>query len=122
MDFKPRVTIFHCINAFDENQKIIDLNINFIKMPCSSMTKDVFLLRAFEAGADGVVVLVCPQDRCQYVEGSLRAQKRVGYVKKLLDEIGIDTRRLSIYNLNTNQAKNVIQEAVQAIAALGPQT
>ena len=64
--FTPKITVFHCINAFTENTYSIfvgrdDFEVKFIKLPCSSMVKDVFLLRAFEAGADGVVVLVCPE-------------------------------------------------------------
>ena len=68
-------------------------------MACSSMVKDIFLLRAFESGADAVIVLVCPEGQCRYIEGNLRARKRVKWVKDLLDEIGIDGKRLSIFNV-----------------------
>ena len=54
------------------------------------MTREVVLLRAFEAGADAVVVMVCPQDTCHYLQGNVRTAKRVTRVKKLLDEIGLD--------------------------------
>jgi F420-non-reducing hydrogenase iron-sulfur subunit len=73
--FTPRITVFHCINTFGEGdasplaggEKFVS---KFVKLPCSSMVKDVFLLRAFEAGADAVVVLVCPEGACRYVEGN----------------------------------------------------
>ena len=102
--FKPKITIFHCINTFAEGD-VIPLaggeafEPTFVKLPCSSMVKDVFLLRAFENGADAVVVLVCPEGACRYVEGNLRAKKRVGWVKNLLDDIGLDGRRLSLFNV-----------------------
>ena len=126
--FIPKITVFHCINAFTENTHSPfvggdDFEIKFIKLPCSSMVKDVFLLRAFEAGADGVVVLVCPEGQCRYVEGNIRAKKRVAWVKNLLDEIGIDGRRLSLNNIaagNTTAATQIIDDVLKNLAELGP--
>ena len=87
------------------------------------MVKDVFLLRAFEAGADGVVVLVCPQGQCRYVEGNIRAKKRVAWVQNLLDEIGIDGRRLSLTNIaagDTAAATQIIDDVLKNLAEVGP--
>ena len=126
--FIPKITVFHCINAFTENTHSPfvggnDFEIKFIKLPCSSMVKDVFLLRAFEAGADGVVVLVCPEGECRYVEGNIRAKKRVAWVKNLLDEIGIDGRRLSLTNIaagDTAAATQIIDDVLKNLAEAGP--
>jgi coenzyme F420-reducing hydrogenase delta subunit len=124
-----RVTIFHCINVFAEGDDLPvavaadNIKINFIKLPCSSMVKDVFLLRAFEAGADVVAVLVCAEGACRYVEGNLRAKRRVKLVKALLDEIGLDGRRLALFNVtagDTRNAERFILEAHSLAAALGP--
>jgi F420-non-reducing hydrogenase iron-sulfur subunit len=96
--------------------------LNFVKLPCSSMVKDVFLLRAFEAGADVVAVLVCAEGACRYVEGNLRAKKRVGWVKALLDEIGLDGRRLALFNVtagDTLAAEQFIRDASSLAAVLG---
>ena len=126
--FIPKITVFHCINAFTENTHSPfvggnDFEIKFIKLPCSSMVKDVFLLRAFEAGADAVVMLVCPEGQCRYVEGNIRAKKRVVWVQNLLDEIGIDGRRLSLTNIaagNTAAATQIIDDVLKNLAELGP--
>ena len=125
--FIPKITVFHCINAFTKNTQSIfvgrdDFEVKFIKLPCSSMVKDIFLLRAFEAGADGVVVLVCPQGQCRYVEGNIRAKKRVAWVKNLLDEIGIDGGRLSLSNIasgDTAAATQIIDDILKNLAELG---
>lgn len=87
------------------------------------MVKDVFLLRAFESGADGVVVLVCPQGQCRYVEGNIRAKKRVAWIKNLLDDIGIDGRRLSLSNIadgDTAAATQIMDDVLKNLAELGP--
>jgi coenzyme F420-reducing hydrogenase delta subunit len=98
---KLNITVFHCFNAANDiTSSNPDVAINAIKMPCSSLTREVFLLRAFEAGADAVAVLVCPEGSCHYLEGNIRARKRVEQTKKILDEIGIDNRRLNIFNID----------------------
>ncbi len=97
--------------------------IKTVRLPCSSMVKDVFLLRAFEAGSDGVLVLVCPEDQCRYVEGSIRAKKRIAWVQNILDEIGFDGRRLSMGNISSGDeagAEKIIQEALSIVRDLGP--
>ncbi len=125
---KSKVTIFHCINVFGEGDALPaaaaadNVEINFVKMPCSSIVKDVFLLRAFEAGADVVAVLVCAEGTCRYVEGNLRAKKRVKWVKALLDEIGLDGRRLALFNVtagDTLAAEQFIRDASSLAAVLG---
>ena len=127
-NFKPKITLFHCINAFGDADELALNNkdaceIKTIKMPCSSMVKDVFLLRAFEAGADGVIVLVCPEGQCRYLEGNIRAKKRVAWVQNLLDEIGLDGRRLSLGNMasgDNTAANQTINNVLKNLAELGP--
>ena len=127
-NLKPKITLFHCINSFNESASLPltggnNFEIETVRLPCSSMVKDVFLLRAFEAGSDGVLVLVCPEDQCRYVEGSIRAKKRVAWVQNLLDEIGLNGRRLSIANVSSGDetaAGNVIRETLATISDLGP--
>ena len=90
--------------------------MRLVKLACSSMVKDVFLLRAFEMGADAVIVLVCPEGQCRYVEGNLRAYKRVMWVQKLLDEIGIDGKRLSLVNISSED-KGAVTQVVEKVRA-----
>jgi coenzyme F420-reducing hydrogenase delta subunit len=127
-DFTPKITIFHCINTFSEADAIPlagrgAFDSKFVKLPCSSMVKDVFLLRAFEAGADAVAVLVCPEGACRYVEGNLRAKKRVQWVKDLLDQIGLDGGRLSLFNIahgDEKAADAALAEVLDRLSILGP--
>jgi len=87
------------------------------------MVKDVFLLRAFEAGSDGVVALVCPEDQCRYIEGSIRAKKRIAWVQNILDDIGLDGRRLAMGNISLEDeaaVESIIQEMLSTVNELGP--
>jgi len=123
--FRPKLTVFHCVNALagTELPENGDYALKTVKMPCSSMTREVFLLRAFEAGADAVVVLVCPEGACRHVSGNLRAAKRVARVKKLLDEIGLGGGRLNIFNVpgeDSTAVDEILKQTAAGLDALGP--
>ncbi len=126
--FKPKITLFHCINTFRDGSFLSSntedkFEVKIVEMACSSMVKDVFLLRAFESGADAVVVMVCPEGSCRYIEGNFRAKKRIEWVQKLLDEIGLDGKRLTMYNVSPEdeaEAAQIIQKTVSDLADLGP--
>jgi len=120
----PRLTLFHCLNSFEETPSIFDgCKAKTVKMACSSMTKDIHLLKAFEAGADAVLVLVCSHKGCRFAEGSIRAKKRVDYVKTILDDIGMDSRRLNIFNTaakDSGSIKDIIQDTLHQLETIGP--
>ncbi len=127
-NFTPKITLFHCIKAFDDTAELFltgkdTCEIQTVKMPCSSMVKDVFLLRAFEAGSDAVVVLVCPEGQCRFLEGNIRAKKRVAWVRNLLDEIGLNGQRLSLSNISSGDkitASQIIDDVLKNLAEVGP--
>jgi coenzyme F420-reducing hydrogenase delta subunit len=126
--FKAKITVFYCINTFGNGASVPftdgeECEFRLVKLACSSMVKDVFLLRAFEAGADAVIVMVCPEGQCRYVEGNLRAYKRVMWVKKLLDEIGIDGNRLSLINISSEDkgaASQILEKVRSDLIERGP--
>jgi F420-non-reducing hydrogenase iron-sulfur subunit len=126
--FLPKITVFHCINTFGKADDLMlmakdSFELKNVQLPCSAMVKDIFLLRAFEAGSDGVAVFVCPEGTCRYIEGNLRAKKRVAWVQKLLDEIGLGAERLSLYNINhgdTMTAAQIIKTKAHRLKILGP--
>ena len=126
--YKPEITVFYCINAFDETAVLPfsetgAARVKYVKMACSSMVKDIFILKAFEAGADGVVVFICPEEACRYVEGSMRAAKRVARVKMILADIGLEMDRLSVYNTRIGDAKTlekILTGKAASLAAKGP--
>ena len=120
----PKLTLFHCLNSFEETASMFDgCDVKTVKMACSSMTKDIHLLKAFESGADAVLVLVCQEKGCRYAQGSIRAKKRVDYVKTILDDIGMDGRRLNIFNTTAKDhgsIKDIIQNTILELETIGP--
>ena len=119
----PKLTLFYCVNSFEETASLFDgCEVKTVKMACSSMVKDIYLLKAFEAGADAVLVLVCPEKACRYAQGSIRARKRVEYVKNILDDIGMDGRRLNIFNTTPKDVgliEDIIQKTILELKTIG---
>ena len=72
-------------------------NVRIVMIPCTGRIDILHLLHAFEKGADGVLISGCLMGDCHYVSGNKKATKRIAYVKKVLDEIGIEPERIEIY-------------------------
>lgn len=115
------LTIFFCVNLFP-NEEIFSeamgksCRLKAIQIPCSGMVKDIYLLKAFESGSDAVLVMACPQGMCRHGEGNLRAAKRVGFVKKILKEIGFGESRLNLIQLPSGDKKQA-HAAIQSISS-----
>ncbi len=106
--FEPEIIVFachYCAYAAADLAGSMRLqyptNIRMIKLPCTGKIEVIHLLKALEAGADGVYAAGCMEGECHYLKGNLWARKRVDYVKKLLDELGIDPGRVEMYNMSS---------------------
>ena len=73
--------------------------VDEIVVPCAGRHQPEHVLKAFEAGSSFVCVIACQDDNCHYVEGCLRARRRLDYVRRLLDEIGLGGDRLALFQL-----------------------
>ena len=104
---KPKIVVFSChwccyqiadLSGATRLKHSPNVEVNIV--PCSGRVEVIDLMRAFENGADGVLVLGCLEDQCHHQNGSLLARRRVAYVQSLLKEIGLDEKRLGMYNLS----------------------
>ena len=109
----PNVTVFRCLNCSrpasesastagrrpSQPEPEWPMPVHDIVLPCTGRLQPEHLLKAFEAGADAVCVVACGADSCHYLEGSRRVERRVGYVRELLDEIGLGADRLTVLHL-----------------------
>lgn len=97
-------------------------NVHVILVPCSGRVDELFILQAFENGADGVYVAGCEEGSCHFVNGNLRAKKRVGAVKKLLSEIGLEPERVEMFHISASQGglfAKVARDMTERIRSLG---
>lgn len=98
-------------------------SIKIISVPCTGRVDLIHLLRAFEKGADGVYLAGCLEGECHFVEGNLRARKRVEQAAGILDTVGVGGERVRIYNMSSTEAGRFAEVALEMherISALGP--
>lgn len=98
-------------------------NVRIIKLPCTGSVDAIVLLKAFEDGVDGVFVAGCLEGECHYLEGNLRAKKKVAYVKRLLADLQIEPERVEMFNLSSamgGRFAEIVEEMTQRVKKLGP--
>jgi len=129
-DFEPRIVAFcchYCSYAAADLAGSMRLqypaNIKIIKIPCTGKIDVMYLLDAFEEGADGVIVAGCEEGSCHFITGNIRAKKKVKHTKKLLEEIGIEGERLEMFNLSAAMGQkfaDITREMTEIVKKLGP--
>ena len=90
-------------------------------VPCGGRIDPRYILKAFESGAQAVLVLACPKDQCKSMEGNLRALRRTEVVRDLLAEIGLSPDSVQVFVPGSAEdpvADGVI-EAVTRLARVG---
>jgi F420-non-reducing hydrogenase iron-sulfur subunit len=97
------VVLLYCQNCLNEKAKdsawslqAQGLSVRAIMMPCSSKVEVPYILKILEAGADAVEIIACPEESCKFLIGSLRAEKRIEYIRGLLEKIGYARERVGI--------------------------
>lgn len=90
-------------------------NVKIIDVLCTGKVDSLFLLKAFELGADGVFVAGCLEGDCHNISGNIWARKRVEHVKEILDEIGLSGERLQMYNIPSSEWWKVIEIAKEMV-------
>jgi coenzyme F420-reducing hydrogenase delta subunit len=118
---------FYCAYAAADLAGVMRLsyppNVRVVLLPCTGGVDPLYILRAFEAGADGVFVAGCLEDQCHYQVGNLHARSRVTELKRCLDEVGVGGNRLEMFNLSSAQGPRFAEVArlmTERVTALGP--
>lgn len=98
-------------------------NVRIIRVPCSGRVDPLFVVKAFQDGADGVLVLGCHPGDCHYQQGNYFAQRRYALMHRLLEFTGVETDRLYIEWVSASEGKRfaeVVTAFTERVKALGP--
>jgi F420-non-reducing hydrogenase iron-sulfur subunit len=96
---------------------------NLVPVICSGKVDTTHIMEAFRKGADGVLILGCPEGECHFQIGNFQARKRIALLRKTLGEFGIEPQRLMIrLDLDPEGKKipTVINEMGRELQQLGP--
>ena len=98
-------------------------NVRIVKMMCTGKTDPIFLMRAFEKGADAVFVAGCDLGDCHFLEGNIHGKSWVAYTKERLEAIGLEPERLEFFHVPASKANDwvaAVNEMTQRAIRLGP--
>jgi len=128
-DTSPRILAFCCMycayaaaDAAGSLRLSYSPSVEIVLVPCSGRVSILDILRALEHGADGVLVAGCEEGSCHFSTGNFRAKKRVEYVRKLLEEIGIEPERVQMHHVSASQGvrfREIVQKVTDEISRLG---
>jgi len=98
-------------------------NIRSVRVMCSTRISPHIVLDLFEAGADGILIGGCHLNDCHYITGNFHTEKRVRLMKKLLEDAGIDPKRLRLEWVSASEGEKfskVVTEFTEQVKNLGP--
>lgn len=102
-DYQPKIVGFLCnwcsyggADIAGTSRIQYDPNIRIIRVMCSSRVDPYFILKAFELGADGVLVAGCHPGDCYYITGNLKTMARVDLLKQLMSQLDVNPERVRL--------------------------
>jgi coenzyme F420-reducing hydrogenase delta subunit len=123
----PEVVVLYCQHCLRDEakgtawyQESTGLSVRAIMMPCSSKIEVSYILKMLESGADGVEVVACPEKSCKYLFGSLRTERRIEYIRSLLEKIGYAPERVGISRKLSQSPEQLIEIAKARADAVRP--
>ena len=124
--YKPKVVCFSCKFGWGylADEAALSSQIeNWIPIICTGKIDATHVLNAFKQGADGVLILGCPEGDCHYQDGNYEARKRVYLLRRIMESHGIDKERLRI-ELSTDpdggRIPQLVKEMSRDLVKLGP--
>jgi len=129
-DWTPRIVAFVCnwctyagADLAGTSRLQYAPNVRIIKLPCTGRIDPLFILKAFEQGADAVLVSGCHPGDCHYTSGNYHARRRWGLFRRLLEFTGIDSRRLFFSWVSAAEGQkfaDLINEVTEEVRQAGP--
>jgi F420-non-reducing hydrogenase iron-sulfur subunit len=117
-----RISLFYCSNSLQKdeidylNENVSGLKISSISLPCSGKANLLYLLKAIETGADGILLVSCKLGECKYLQGNFRAQKRIESVNDILLESGLGSGHVKFLSLEATDKMGTLLSAINSLA------
>jgi len=129
-EFKPKIVGFFCnwcsyagADLAGTSRTKYPPNMRVIRVMCSGRVDERLILKAFIAGADGVLICGCHPGDCHYHKGNLNTRRRITGLHPFLDAVGITKDRLRLEWIAASEAPKIaetVRSFTQTIKELGP--
>jgi coenzyme F420-reducing hydrogenase delta subunit len=127
--YEPRIVGFLCnwcsyagADLAGTSRLKVPANLRVVRVPCSGRINPLFIFKALEEGADGVMVSGCHPGDCHYISGNRYAKRKLAVLRRLLDWVGIEPERIHFTWLSASEgARDAVEvaEFVDKVRALG---
>lgn len=125
----PSIVAFCCQNSAFEAGEMAEIfkmdvpdGLRMIKVPCAGKIDLEYIMNAFVAGADGVLVMACHPGNCKSEKGNTYAGWRVNDAHRMLEEAGLEKDRLYFAGIASNMRSNfssIVVDMEKRIKELG---
>jgi F420-non-reducing hydrogenase iron-sulfur subunit len=132
MSFEPKIVAFLCNWCSYRGADLAGTsriksapNVRPIRVMCSGRVEPDFILKALQAGADGVLVLGCHPGDCHYLEGNYKTVRRMALLKNMLSQLGIEDERVRLEWVSASESgrfASITGEMTEQVRQLGPLT
>ncbi|MBN2493760.1 MAG: hydrogenase iron-sulfur subunit [Deltaproteobacteria bacterium] len=98
-------------------------NVWVVRVPCSGRFNPLYIIKALQSGADGVLVSGCHPGDCHYISGNLAARRKFSMIKDLLGYAGIEPERVQFTWVSASEGgryAEIVDKVVSQVRALGP--
>jgi F420-non-reducing hydrogenase iron-sulfur subunit len=117
-EWEPKVVGFACrwcsyagADLAGTSRMSYPATLRLVRVPCSGRVNPAFIMRAFQRGADGVLVAGCHPGDCHYTSGNLFARRRLALVQGLIEYLGIEPGRLQIHWISAAEGQKFARVA-----------
>jgi coenzyme F420-reducing hydrogenase delta subunit len=128
--FEPRILSFLCNWCAYAGADLAGIsrfqyppNTRVIRVMCSGRIDPSFVPRALLAGFDGVMILGCHPGDCHYLSGNIQAERKMNFLRKLLEAEGIGEGRLILDWVSAGEGQRfaeIVSAFTERIRNLGP--
>jgi F420-non-reducing hydrogenase iron-sulfur subunit len=129
-EFEPQIVAFCCnwctyaaADLAGTSRVHYPPNVTIVRVMCSSMVNPIYVLKAFEGGADGVLVAGCHHSDCHYIDGPVKCDVTVDKLRKVLHVLGLEDERLRRELVAASEGivfARIIKEMVEQLKKIGP--
>ena len=129
-EFEPQIVAFCCnwctyaaADLAGTSRVHYPPNVRIVRVMCSGMVNPIYILKAFEGGADGVLVAGCHHSDCHYIDGPVKCDTTLDSLRKVLHVLGLEDERLRRELIAASEGvvfAQIIKEMVEKLKKIGP--
>jgi coenzyme F420-reducing hydrogenase delta subunit len=129
-EFEPKIIAFVCTYCTYAGADLAGTsrlhyapNVRIVKLPCTGRISPMFILKALQKGADGVLISGCHPGDCHFTSGNYHARRRWSVFRTLLNFVGIPDERIRVTWISAAEGRkfaDTINDFTNDLKQLGP--